>query len=59
MQVQINTDHNIDGHEKHAAQIRSVVESALKRFSDRITRVEVQLSDENSNKKVGDEDCVA
>ncbi len=60
MQVQINTDHNIDGHEEHAAQVRSVVENALERFSDHITRVEVQLSDENSNKKGGNKDmrCV-
>tara|TARA_R100001132_G_C3271021_1_gene93121 strand:+ start:372 stop:746 length:375 start_codon:yes stop_codon:yes gene_type:complete len=60
MQVQINTDHNIDGHEELAAQVRGIVESALKRFSHRITRVEVQLSDENSNKKGGNQDmrCV-
>lgn len=50
MQIQINTDHNIAGHEALAAQVSSVVESALSRSSDHITRVEVHLSDENSAK---------
>jgi ribosome-associated translation inhibitor RaiA len=50
MQVQVSTDHNIEGHELFAGQVRGVVESALTRFSDHITRVEVHLSDENSHK---------
>jgi ribosome-associated translation inhibitor RaiA len=53
MQVQINTDRNIEGQEALAAQVSGVVESALSRFSDHITRVEVHLSDENSDKKGG------
>lgn len=53
MQIQVNTDHNIDGHESLADFVSGVVESALDRFSEHITRVEVHLSDENSNKKVG------
>ena len=56
MQVHINTDHNIEGHEALAAQVSSVVESALSRSSDHITRVEVHLSDENSDKKGGNDD---
>ncbi len=51
MQIQINTDHNIEGRDALAAQVRTAVESAMSRISDHITRVEVQLSDEN-----GDED---
>ena len=50
MQVQVNTDHNIEGHEALAAQISEVVESALNRVSDHITRVEVHLTDENGDK---------
>jgi ribosome-associated translation inhibitor RaiA len=50
MQIQINTDHNIAGHEALAAQVRGVVENALSRFSDHITRVQVHLSDENGDK---------
>jgi ribosome-associated translation inhibitor RaiA len=56
MQIQINTIHNIKVHEALAAEISGVVESALSRFSDHITRVEVHLSDENSDKKVGHDD---
>lgn len=56
MQIQINTDRNIEGHEALAAQVSGVVESALSRFSDSITRVEVHLSDENSDKKSGNHD---
>ena len=51
MQIQINTDHNIDGHEALAAHVSSVVESALSQFSEHITRVEVHLSDENGTTK--------
>jgi ribosome-associated translation inhibitor RaiA len=50
MQIQINTDHNIEGYEALAARVSSVVESALSLVSDHITRVEVHLSDENSAK---------
>jgi len=50
MQIQINTDRNIEGHETLAAQVRGVVENALSRLSDRITRVEVHLSDESGRK---------
>src|SRR5664279_1450690 len=50
MQIQINTDHNIAGHEALASHVSSLVENALNRISDHITRVEVHLSDENSNK---------
>ena len=50
MQIQINTDHNIENHEALAAQVLGVVESALSRLSDHITRVEVHLSDESSHK---------
>ncbi|MGA9534794.1 MAG: HPF/RaiA family ribosome-associated protein [Desulfobacterales bacterium] len=53
MQIQINTGHNIEVHEALAAEVNGIVENALSRFSDHITRVEVHLSDEKSDKKVG------
>lgn len=56
MQIQMNTDANIEGHEALAIQIDNVVQSALSRFSDHITRVEVHLRDENSDKKGGNDD---
>ena len=56
MQIEISTDSNIEGREKLATHVQGVVESALNRFSDRITRVEVHLSDVNSYK--GGEDGI-
>ena len=56
MYIQINTDHNIEGHQALNTQVSGVVENALSRFSNHITRVEVHLSDVNSNKKGGDDD---
>jgi ribosome-associated translation inhibitor RaiA len=50
MQVQINTDHNIDGRESLAAWITEVVQSSLSRVSAHITRVEVHLNDEDGRK---------
>jgi ribosome-associated translation inhibitor RaiA len=50
MQIQINTDKNVEGTEQFSAHARQVIESALGRFRDRITRVEAHLSDENSEK---------
>jgi ribosome-associated translation inhibitor RaiA len=55
MLIQINSDNNIDMSEALVAQIESVLQSALKRFSDQITRVEVHLSDENSHKDASDD----
>ena len=51
MQIQINTDHNIEGHAALNTHISSVVEAALNQFSEHITRVEVHLSDENGPTK--------
>jgi hypothetical protein len=59
MQVQINTDHNIEGHEALSAHVSGIVEHALSRISDHITRVEVYLSDENGDKNSpNDKRCV-
>lgn len=59
MQIQINTDSNIEGREKLAAHVTGVVEHALGRFRERITRVEVHLSDENAEKNsANDKRCV-
>ena len=50
MLVQINTDHNVHGTEAVATELTEVVEAALQRFSDRITRVVVHIGDENGPK---------
>jgi ribosome-associated translation inhibitor RaiA len=51
MQIQVNTDHTIEGHEALAGRIRGVVEDALSGMSDHITRVEVHLTDERGPKR--------
>ena len=56
MHVQINTDSNIEGDNALTQQVEAVVRGALGRFSERITRVDVNLSDENSDKKSGIDD---
>jgi len=53
MLIQVNTDRNIDGDTALTQQVEDVVRSALDRFKERITRVEIHLTDENSDKKVG------
>ncbi len=47
MQIQINTDRNIEGHEELANEVEAALEAAVGRFAHRITRVEVHLSDLN------------
>jgi len=56
MLIQINTDGNIEGNDALAQQVEAVMRDTLDRFSERITRIEVHLSDENSDKKLGTED---
>ena len=55
MQIQVNTDHHIKGHEALMTSVRATVENALSRFSDHITRVEVHLSDDNGGKRGPDD----
>jgi len=55
MQVQVNTDHNIEGSERFDDYVRSTVEASLGRFGEQITRVEVHLSDDNGEKSNGDD----
>lgn len=50
MHIQVNSDDNIAGREQLAQEVESAVTDILGRFSDRITRVEVHLSDKNAGK---------
>ena len=56
MQIHVNTDRHVQNDERLAEHVRATVDSNLGRFADRITRVEVHLSDENSGAKGGDAD---
>lgn len=60
MQIQVHTDRHIKGSPKLTGEVETIVQHAVARFGDRITRVEVFLSDENSPQKFGDADkrCV-
>lgn len=60
MQIQVNKTTQIRGNSALNEHVESVVEGALARFAERITRVEVHLSDENSSAKHGTNDmrCV-
>lgn len=60
MRILVKTDNHIQGSAELTRQVETLVENALRRFGDRITRVEVHLSDENSDKKFGGDDkrCV-
>ncbi|MFN2442368.1 MAG: HPF/RaiA family ribosome-associated protein [Thermoanaerobaculia bacterium] len=48
--VQVNTDSSIDGTEALIANVEASINSGLARFAERITRVEVHLSDQNAGK---------
>lgn len=50
MQIEINTDHNIEGREALSAHIREVVGHTLAHEAAHITRIEVHVSDENGPK---------
>lgn len=58
VQIQVNTDRNIEGGERLVQEVEEMVAGALKRFGDRITRVEVHLSDENAQKGGRDTRCL-
>lgn len=53
MHIQINTDRHIAGRESLARSVEDTVRDTLARFGERITRVEVHLSDVNSHKAGG------
>jgi hypothetical protein len=47
MFIQINTDNRVDGHERLVARLEEVARAKLERFGERITRVEIHVSDLN------------
>ncbi len=55
MHIEVHTDNHIKGSEALASSIQSTVEATLGRFSERITRVDVHVSDDNGPKKGGDD----
>jgi ribosome-associated translation inhibitor RaiA len=59
MKIQFNTGRNIIGSDELRASLTSLISGELNRFKDHITRLEVHLSDEDSNKNgVNDKRCM-
>lgn len=50
MLIEVNTDNHIQGRVDVADSVRAMVEDGLDHYRGRISRVEVHLADENSNK---------
>ncbi|HXH75598.1 MAG TPA: HPF/RaiA family ribosome-associated protein [Bacteriovoracaceae bacterium] len=50
MNIQVNTDHNIEGSEELNEYISGILSEAFSRYDGAITRIEVHLSDENGGK---------
>ncbi|MEO6521916.1 MAG: HPF/RaiA family ribosome-associated protein [Mucilaginibacter sp.] len=55
MNIQINTDHNIEGNERLSTYLETKITDALSRFEQQLSRIEVHLTDENGEKKGKDE----
>jgi len=59
MHIEINHDRNIRHDESVERHVRQALDTALSRFSDQVTRVEVHLHDKNADKKGGnDKHCL-
>lgn len=55
MIIQFNTDHTIHSRAPLTAEVEASVRSAMSHYHDRISRVEVHLSDENGGKAGGND----
>ncbi len=51
MKIQINTGPNTDGSGPAAQQVEAIIENTLGHLAERVSRVEVHLSDQNSIKR--------
>lgn len=56
MQIQINTDNHIDGHEALQSRVEGMIEQYLGHHFDGLTRIEAYLSDANTIAKSGEKD---
>ncbi len=56
MNIQVYTDNHTPGSVELKRHVEEVVERALERYGDRITRVEVHLADQDSSQKYGERD---
>jgi ribosome-associated translation inhibitor RaiA len=57
MLIEVRTDSNIQGSEQFSEKVKTIVQATLDRFSDRIRRVDVHLSDATGNKAGHEDKC--
>jgi Sigma 54 modulation protein / S30EA ribosomal protein len=57
MLIEVRTDGNIQGSEQFSDEVKTVVQTMLDRFGDRIRRIDVYLSDVTGNKAGHDDKC--
>ncbi|MFZ4058493.1 MAG: HPF/RaiA family ribosome-associated protein [Ferruginibacter sp.] len=55
MNIQVNTDRNINGNHQLVNYVKDKVLGAFERFGDLITRIEVYISDINGAKNFGND----
>lgn len=59
MQINVNTDKTIERHSGLDSHVQTVVETAIGRFSEHVSRVEIHLSDNKGEKSLdGDNRCL-
>lgn len=59
MIVQFNTDHNIHGSEQLRDKFITLIKDELSKYSSRLTRIEIHLTDEDGKKNgMNDKRCV-
>ena len=59
MQIQVNSDDNVDGRESLARYVEGELTQNLARFASQVTRIEVHLGDMNADKTgSGDKRCM-
>lgn len=58
MQIQVNTDNNVEGREELSRRVEAEVAAALSRFGGHLSRVEVHLGDVNAGKGGDDKRCM-
>lgn len=59
MQIQVDTDHNIEASETLIARVEAEIHEVLARFAEQLTRVEVHLSDDSAGRSTAnDKRCV-
>jgi ribosome-associated translation inhibitor RaiA len=52
MQINVNTDRTIDKHQGLDEHVEAIVQNAIGRFGEQVNRVDVHLSNENSQKQI-------